>query len=180
MLLEKIRHFAFSYIQTQAKSAHKYENYLGPKILHWIGKELSGLGTDLGVPFQNGRPTAASFTDVLSACPEQAKEERVAAYLSKPNARMILSQMALLSRLRSLFSKNDDASLQEFVRDAVRNSNKLRDVWDKKPIWWSYSGSSDEDRSFALLKALNEHSFSGVLDANIEFKASSEVSMYFR
>lgn len=176
MLLEKIRHFAFSNVQTQLKTAHKYENYLGPKVISWIAKEISGIGAELNVPVQNGRPTAASFTDVLIACPEQAKEEKVAAYLNKSSARQFMSQVAMLSRLRSLFSKNDDATLREYLVDAIKKSNRMGDVWENKPTWWA-DDDGEVDRSFTLLQALNNQGFSGLLAVKATFVLSSEASI---
>lgn len=176
MLLEKIREFAFPHVQTQLKTAHKYENYMGPKIISWIAKEIAGIGAELNVPLQNGRPTAASFTDVLTACPELSKEEKVAAYLNKSSARQVVSQIALLSRLRSLFSKNEDTTLREFLQDAIKKSKRLGDVWENRPTWWG-EDDGDVDRSFTLLQALNLQGFSGVLSVKATFGLSSEVSI---
>jgi len=176
MLLEKIRHFAFQNFQTQLKTAHKYENYLGPKIISWIGKEIAVIGSEVNVPSMNGRPTAASFTDVLTACPEQSKEEKVAAYLNKVSARQVVSQIALLSRLRSLFSNNDDSTLREFLVDAIKKSNRLGDTWENKPTWWG-DDVGDSDRLFTLLQALNVEGFSGLLDVKTTFDAASEASV---
>ena len=176
MLLEKVRHFAFFHVQTQLKTAHKYENYLGPKIIAWIAKEIAAIGVELNVPSQNGRPTAASFTDVLSACPEQSKEEKVAAYMTKPSCRQVIAQIALLSRLRSLFSMNDDATLRDFLLDAIKKCNRLGDVWENRPAWWA-ENQGDGDRSFTLLQALNIRGFSGVLAVKATFDSGSEVSI---
>jgi hypothetical protein len=167
MLLEKVRKFAFSNIQTSQKVAHKYENYLGPKILNWMAKEMASLGADFDVVDSAGKPLALSTTDLLGSNPDHANT-RVAAYLDKKSSRQVVSQISLLSRLRCLSSKHDESKFRERLSEAIGRSRKLADVWEKRPTWWE-----DEDRnlshSYLLLEKLNEKGFAGILTAEADF-----------
>lgn len=170
--MEKIRKFAFSNIQTSQKIAHKYENYLGPKILNWIGKELASLGGEFDVLDSAGKPLAFSTTDLLSSSPEHANT-RVAAYLDKKAARQVVSQISLLSRLRALFAKNDDAAFRERLADAIGRSRKLSEGWEKRPSWWE-DKEGNVDHSYLLLETLNKNGFSNVLTAEVDFGLSGD------
>lgn len=165
--MEKVRKFAFSNIQTSQKVAHKYENYLGPKVLNWMSKELAGLGGDFNVVDGAGKPLAYSTTDLISSIPEHANT-RVAAYLDKKASRQVVSQISLLCRLRSLFAKKDEAKFRETLSEAIGRSRKLADVWEKRPEWWE-DEDGNVDHSFLLLEALNKNGFANVLTAKADF-----------
>ena len=174
MLLEKVRRFAFSSLQTTQKSAHKFENYLGPKILSWIGKEIASLGAEYNVVDGSGKPLCYSTTDLLSSNPEHANT-RVAAYLDKKSARQVVAQISLLSRLRALFAKYDDLVFREKLADAIGRSRKLADVWEKRPTWWE-DEDGKTDHSHILLEKLNDHGFANILTCKVDFGPPDEVS----
>ncbi len=177
MLLEKVRRYAFSNIQTSQKSAHKYENYLGPKVLTWVGKELTNLGVDFNVIDDSGKPLCYSTTDLLSSNPEHANT-RVAAYLDKKSSRQVFAQISLLSRLRSLFSKYEEGAFREKLTDAIGRSRKIADVWEKRPTWWE-DEDGKTDHSYLLLERLNENGFGNVLTSKAYFGLPDEVSTPF-
>lgn len=177
MLLEKVRRFAFSNIQTCQKSAHKYENFIGPKVLSWVGKELACLGVDFNVVDDSGKPLCYSTTDLLSSNPEHANT-RVAAYLDKKSSRQVIAQISLLSRLRSLFAKYDEGAFREKLIDAIGRSRKMADVWEKRPTWWE-DENGKSDHSYFLLEKLNNHGFANVLNAKLRSGLPDEVSTLF-
>lgn len=172
MLLEKVRRFAFSSLQTSQKSAHKFENYLGPKVLSWIGKEIAFMGTEYNVVDGNGKPLCYSTTDLLSSNPEHSNT-RVAAYLDKKSARHVISQISLLSRLRALFTKYDSGEFREKLADAIGRSRKLTDVWEKRPSWWE-DEDGKIDHSYLLLERLNDHGFANILGCKVDFGIPEE------
>ena len=178
MLLEKVRRFAFSSLQTSQKSAHKFENFLGPKILSWIGKEIASLGAEYNVVDGSGKPLCYSTTDLLSSNPEHANT-RVAAYLDKKAARQVISQISLLSRLRALFAKYDEVVFREKLADAISRSRKIADVWEKRPSWWE-DEDGKTDHSYVLLEKLNGHGFANILACKVQFEIPEEVSTSVR
>jgi hypothetical protein len=173
MLLEKVRRFGFTNTQTQAKHAHKFEHGLGPKVPGWFGKELITIAATFNVIDGTGKPMCYTTTDLLQQNPDYANT-RVAAYLDKKSSRQVISQIALLGRLRSIFSKNADHDLRDKVAKAVKNSKKLEDVWEKSPSWWDASTS---DHNLLLLQRLNEHGFFNVLSDASGFGPADQVSV---
>lgn len=178
LLLEKVRRFAFSNTQTSQKVAHKYENYLGPKVLNWFSKELTNLAHDFNVMENDRAPMALSTTDLLGANPDFTNTT-VAAYLDKKAARQVISQISLLARLRCLLMKSDEKTFREKLLDAIGRSRKLADIWEKRPAWWD-DDDGNVEHSYVLLKMLDEHGFANILEAKADFGPSNEVRVLRR
>lgn len=174
MLLEKIRRFAFSNSMNSNKGAHRFENYLGPRVIAWFSKEQALLGEEFDIIDGAGKTMSYSTTDLLSFNPDIGKT-RVAAYLDKKAARHVVSQVALLCRLRSVIAKESDDSFRPLVAEAITKSKKLSDQWEKRPEWWN---DDTVEHSFLLLKHLNEHGFSNVLTEGTGYIPSEEVSQW--
>jgi hypothetical protein len=175
MLLEKVRRFGwvgFSSAQTtSSKNAHKFENGIGAKVPAWFGKELSKLAENWNVVDDDGKPMCYTTTDLLQQNPDYSNT-RVAAYLDKKACRQAVCQIALLGRLRSIFLKNEEDDLRTKVVKAMKNSKKLEDVWEKRPLWWD---DSTIDHDLLMLKRLNEKGFFNVLSDASGFGPTEEV-----
>ena len=168
MLLEKVRHFGFSSVQTP-KSAHKFENGLGNKIPVWFGKELTKIARNFDLINGKGKPMCYTTTDLLLQNPD-CVDARVSAYLDKKSSRQVISQIALLARLRSIFMKFTDDEIGSKVSVAVKQSKKMEDVWEKCPGWW------DSNHNLLILQRLNQHGFFNVLSDARGFGPTNEVS----
>jgi len=175
MFVEKVRKFAFPTVQTQTKTAHKYENGLGPKVVQWFGKELAQVAGKAGIVDGNGSPIGAATEDLLRSNPELANDAKVGAYLDKKNARLVISQAALLSRLNILWAKMDASVRKDRLADAIARSRKLGDVWEKKPSWWQDTGDANVRDSITLLEALKERGLVDVLAAEVNFGEGDEI-----
>jgi hypothetical protein len=172
MLIEKVRKFGFTGSTTQSKHAHKYENGLGPKVPNWVSKELSKLADEFDVSDGTGKPMCFTTTDLLKQNPDCSRTT-VAAYLDKKSSRQVVSQIALLSRLRSVCQRNADENLRSKLSKALKASKKVEDVWEKRPTWWD---DSSIQHSLLLLQRLNEHGFFNVLVDPVGFGPADQVS----
>jgi hypothetical protein len=177
MLLEKVRVYS-GFTAIQSKNSHKVDNGLGPKVPKWLGKELSNWSQQFGISDSSGAPLTFTTQDFLVQNPGTGFDSTpVAAYLDKKASRNVAAQIALLSRLKSIFLMSDEERVLEKVEQAVKQSKKLEDVWDKCPVWW---GTYDEEtiirNNFLLLKRLAEQGFLNVLSENIGFGPSDVVS----
>ena len=169
MLLEKIRRFGFTGSVTQSKNAHKFENGLGPKIHTWFGKELARIAEENSVIDGSGKPMAFTTADLLHQNPDCA-DTTVSALLDKRSSRQVMSQVALLGRLRSIFSKHTEDEIKAKVEMASKQSSKLGDVWEKRPSWWA------SEHNFLILQRLNSHGFLNVLSDSKGFGPAGLVS----
>jgi len=159
MLIEKVRKFGYSSYNPPVKNSHKIENGIGAKVPVWLGKEITRLAAKFDILDGTGKPMAFTTTDLMEHN-QDLHTTRVAAYLDKKSARTVLCQISLLARLKSLFRKSNEPTLLEQISQAITNSKKLEEAWDKRPSWWD---DSSVDHTYLLLKGLNENGFLGVL-----------------
>lgn len=173
MLLEKVRNFGFAKTVTQTKHAHKFENGLGPKVPAWLAKELVKMAEAFDCLDSTGTPMSYSTVDLLPQNPAYANA-CVAAYLDKKSCRQVISQIALLGRLRAVFSKNPKEEIDEKMVKAIQNSKRLEDVWEKRPSWWDVS-----THDLLILQRLHQHGFSNnVLSNTSGFGFTGEVRLW--
>jgi hypothetical protein len=164
MLLEKVRVFS-GFAAIHSKISHKFENGLGPKVPKWLGKELHSWAQQFGISDSSGMPLAFTTQDLLEQNPESGFDSTpVAAFLDKKSSRSVAAQIALLSRLKSIFLMFDEDIVLEKMEQAVKQSKKLEDVWEKCPSWWEeYDDETIIRNNFLLLKRLAEQGFLNVL-----------------
>ena len=112
-------------------------------------------------------------SDLLEHRPE-SRITKVAAFLDKKSARQIIIQAALLTRLRSLISKDGD-SIGAKISDACMKCRKAGETWEKQPEWWS-----DDDHCVKLLIKLNELGFANILSATSFVGDSEQVGCLYQ
>ena len=160
MLMEKVRAYGSS--KMMGKATTKYENYLGPRIPKWFGKELARLAANLDILDDENKPqswTTADIAETIKNNPDYNKTV-VSAFLDKTSARQVTSQIAMLSKLRALLSQHDETEFRMKLKRAIKQSKKSDDDWEKRPEWWD---DSTEEHSFLLLKKLNEYGFRKIM-----------------
>jgi hypothetical protein len=173
MLVEKIRDYGFSNAVAN-KSSNKFENYLGPRILPWFANQINQVAVVHDIVDRDRKTLALTTVDLLRSNPN-CSESSVAAYLDKKSARQVISQIALLVRLRSILLNCKEDNLRAMVGRAIRSSNKVEDEWEKKPSWWD---DSSTDHSFLLLTKLDKYGFLEIMSeetAREGFGDASEV-----
>ncbi|CAJ1968173.1 unnamed protein product [Cylindrotheca closterium] len=156
MLLEKVRKYGFVNYNYPAKFSNKVENGLGNKVQTWFGKELAKLAVAWEVADDLGGTRPLTTQDMFEQNSEDAKNATVASYFDKRMSRQIVSQIAMLAKIRSLWSSSKEEDLREKVSNAAKLSRKHEDVWEKKPEWWDDSS----DHNFLILDRLFKHGFS--------------------
>jgi hypothetical protein len=153
LLVEKVRKYAFTNASSK-KASHKYENFLGGKVLTWFAQELKGLSTAYGTLDGAQTPLAYSTFDTMKENPDMVERMHVAAVLDKKSARDVISQIAMITRLKAILLKNSEVDLRQKILRAMKSSAKLQDEWEKKPDWWD---DSTNEHSFLLLTRLDEY-----------------------
>jgi hypothetical protein len=160
MLMEKVRAYGSS--KMSSKGTNKYENYLGPKITKWFGKELASLAANFDILDDENKPqswTTADISDSIQNNPDYNKT-MVSAFLDKSSARQVTSQIALLSKLRSILTHHNEKEFRNKLKRAMKQSKRTDDDWEKRPGWWD---DSTDEHSFLLLKKLNEYGFRKIM-----------------
>jgi hypothetical protein len=160
--LERIRQYAgFTQFNVGSKTSHKYENFLGPKILSWLGKQIKDFAVESGIVGDDGKAMGNITLDLMQDHPEKVGDIVISAILDKKSARDVYSQTAMMTRLRSILLRNSEADLRSKLIRAIRSSKKLEDPWEKRPEWWD---DSTDRHSYVLLKQLNEYGFLWIMD----------------
>jgi hypothetical protein len=175
MLVEKVRDFGFSNF---VANRSKHENSLGPKIIPWFASQVNQLATVHDIVDRDHRALSLTTADLLMSNPDCSKST-VAAYLDKKSARQVVSQIALLMRLRLMMLHCKEDNLRSMLARAIRSSKKADDDWEKKPGWWD---DSSTDHSYLLLTKLDKHGFLNIMSdatARDGFGDADEVGLYF-
>mmetsp|Transcript_21082 Transcript_21082/g.58594 ORF Transcript_21082/g.58594 Transcript_21082/m.58594 type:complete len:2371 (-) Transcript_21082:379-7491(-) len=161
MLVEKVRAYGTGKV-SNGKGTSKYEHYLGPKIPKWFGKELARAAATYDILDDENKPqswTTADISETIQNNPDYNKSV-VSAFLDKLSARQVTSQIALMSRLRSVLTQHDEKEFRAKLLRAIKQSNRTDDEWDKQPEWWD---NSTEEHSFLMLTKLNEYGFTKIM-----------------
>ena len=161
MLMEKVRAYDSTKV-ISGKGTTKYENYLGPKISKWFGKELVRAAATHDILNHENKPqswTTADISDSIQNNPDYNKSV-VSAFLDKAATRQITSQVALLSRLRSILAQYGEKDFRAKLLRAIKQSKRADDEWEKQPEWWD---DSTEEHSFLLLTKLNEYGYTNIM-----------------
>ena len=153
LLLEKVRKYAFANASSK-KASHKYENFLGHKVLTWFAQELKGLSTVYGTLDGAQTPLAYSTFDTMKENPDMVERKHVCAFLEKKSAKDVVSQTAMITRLKSILLQNSEIDIRQKILRAMKSSAKVQDEWEKKPAWWD---DSTNEHSFLLLTKLDEY-----------------------
>ena len=152
MLIEKLRRNMTPAIVSALTT--RSDNGLGSKVLVWFRKEILKWATSLDILDDNGRPfafTAVEFLDDLDESERTTIE--VSSIFDKKCSRSVISQTAMLSRLRSIYSASSTNDFLEKVSTVNRTFVASRDFWSSQPTNWS--AASD----VILVKRLLDYGF---------------------
>jgi len=162
--MEKIRvHGATKYVGKVG--TNKHENYLGPRVPKWFGKELANLAAKHDVLDDENKPQAWTAADIPNVIQDNLEYNQmvVSALLDKSSARQIVSQIAMLSRLRVLLIKHSEKDFRVMLQQAIKNSKREKDEWEDRPDWWD---ESSDEHAFLLLQKLNQYGFTQFMQAS--------------
>jgi hypothetical protein len=144
MMLERIRQVFPATVSGNTKHPHKLENGLGVRVPSWLAKELLRWAKHLEVTDESGKVLAFITKDLLDQNPDIADEDTatVAAILERKFVRSTMSQVAMMTRLRSLFLTSEDVA--ESMARAIKASKKQEDDWERRPSWWDDHDSKQQ------------------------------------
>lgn len=180
MLLAKMQHTGGPV--TVNSFTTRCDDGLGPKVLKWFENDISGWGGSLELLDQQGLVlgfTAADFINELPA-DERANVEIIATF-DKKSCRAVLSQVAMLTRCRSILLQRNGFELQSRFEQAAENLKMQGDKWEQQPDWWASKEllSSTVSNDLLLVQRLTEHGFEDILDSTKNFGIRGKVSGCF-
>lgn len=141
---------------------------LGPKVIAWLENEIMNWASSLDLLDTAGRPLGFTAVDFIDDLPESERAAiEIAAIMDKKGSRAVMSQMALMTRLRSLFLGKEPkaARLEKALISLVASGDK----WEWEPTWWATANSQSKEKSTIrndqlLLERLLHRGFAGVLE----------------
>lgn len=138
MLLSKIR-------QVMSKQAPVGPG-LGLKVLEWMEKELFRWSESLELlDRETGKPYAFFAVEFLDDLPETERGAiEVHSLFDRLGCRSVISQAAMMTRLRSISNSCEGPQLWDNVVKAVQNLTSVGLRWDQKPVDWAV------DKDFVL------------------------------
>ena len=176
MLIEKVRRHS-SFATAQSKQSID----LGMSVPLWLDRELSRWAMTLGVADPSGRPvpfSVAEFAAEHPGCKDDSSVMATAA-LDAQLADEILDQVALLTRLRSVFAKSKPSELSVKVEAAVKETDSTGGVWNEQPMGWSLSEGQPVIRDVLLCDRLLRSGFAGVISSVSELPSDFHMVIDF-
>lgn len=181
MMLEKLRRHMVPVSLTQ-NAVRSSDNGLGVKIVLWLAKEIERWSISLNLVDDKNCPLAYSAVDFLE---DLSDEERsgveIATSFDKKGCRNVLSQVASVSRIRSVYVEYKYVDFLAKMEKATKNLVASGDVWEQKPEWWGPpsqpQGSTGHDS--LLLERLLNSGFDSVLESNENSSHSGQVCNFY-
>ena len=155
MLMEKLRR----HCDTSGSASQRKQSGLGMRIPLWLDRELCRWAMTLDVADPTGRPVPFSSTDFVTDHAEYKEDAAVVATAAfdPPLADDVVEQVALLTRLRSVFVKTKGRELHSKLEVAARKV----EAWEEQPKGWDAEPYGTRD--LLLCDRLLSEGFSGVL-----------------
>lgn len=149
---------------------------LGTRVLQWLLGETHRWSESLGLLDETQQPLAYTAVDFLQHLGRVERESiEVACVLDKSHCRAIAGQIALLSRLRSVFTTYEGDELTVRVWSAAKSCDKINGKkWERRPDWWGLSGAASEppesiQHDLLMFERLLESGFQGILETAASF-----------
>ena len=164
MLMEKVRSYGASSARPNGKNATspKYDNYLGARVSSWFKKELARIAANYDILDDENKPQSWTTADICKSIEGNPEYNKmiVSALLDKTSARQVTSQIALISRLRSILIQHTEKDFRLKLQRAMKQCKRADDEWERKPEWWD---DSSDEHAFLLLKKLNDYGFTKIM-----------------
>ena len=162
MLIESLRRHS-----SAGTTQRKQWSGLGMRVPLWLDRELSRWAMSLGIADPTGRPVPFSVSDFVAEYPGYKEEPSIVATAAfDPQlADDVVDQVALLTRLRSVFAKSNASELHAKVEAAVKNADSTGDGWQDEPKGWEYGDGNSISREVLLCDRLLRGGFPGVVSS---------------
>jgi hypothetical protein len=181
MMLEKLRRHMVP-VSLSQNAVRSSDNGLGAKIVLWLAKEIERWSISLNLVDDKNCPLAYSAVDFLEDLSEDERSGvEIATAFDKKGCRNVLSQIASVSRIRSVYVEYRYEELLAKMEKAAKNLVASGDVWEQKPEWWGppsqAQGSTGHDS--LLLERLLSSGFDSVLESNENPSHSGQVCIFY-
>jgi hypothetical protein len=111
---------------------------------------------------------------------EEKSGVEIATVFDKKGCRNVLSQVASVSRIRSVYVEYSYDDLLAKMEKATKNLVASGDVWEQKPDWWGppsqQHGSTSHDS--ILLERLLSSGYNSILESNENLSHSGQVCIF--
>ena len=137
--------------EKQKKNFSKSEHWLGPFVLDWLVKDMARWSHSLQIVDAYNQPLSST---AAGAARNGESDCTLFAIMNKQHCRAIFTQIAQLTRARSIFMMRGSEEMRSLVAKASRESRQIGDDWDEKPAWWNSSANDSSIHDFDLLDGL--------------------------
>lgn len=174
MLMEKVRrHSSGGAVTGSTQQRKQWSSGLGVQVPAWLDGELSRWALTLDIADSAGRPVPFSSSDFVANHPGFRENPSIVATAAfDPQlADDVVDQVALLTRLRSIFSRTKVHEIRSRFETAVKKADEDGEGWADQPKGWTARDSVDEGltvREVVLCDRLLSCGFSGVLTSEKE------------
>jgi hypothetical protein len=136
MMLEKLRRH-MGPVSTSSMASKFTDGGLGARVLVWLGKEIESWSRSLQLLDERGCPLAYSAVDFLDDISEHERASlSIETSFDKKGCRNVMSQIASVSRIRSVCGAHPLEELIPKLEKAANNIVTIGDAWEKQPNWW--------------------------------------------
>jgi hypothetical protein len=110
---------------------------LGVKVIAWLSKEIGRWANALDLVDDRGHPLAFTAMDFLEDVAEDDRESiTICTVFDKKGCRAVASQIALMTRIRSIFALYEGTKLHGKIQFAVKKVHSAEGVWESQPEQW--------------------------------------------
>jgi hypothetical protein len=175
MLLEKLRRHGSASTST---SQRKQYSGLGMRVPLWLDRELSRWAMTLDIADPAGRPVPFSSAEFVAEHAEyKGAPALVATAAFDPQlADDVIDQVALITRLRSVFVKTKGHEIKAKIEGAIKKTEAAGESWKDQPRGWD-SGDKDSTivREILLCDRLLSEGFSGVMSSSSDLGTEYQI-----
>ena len=137
------------------------ENGLGGQVLRWMVRALGRWADSLGIADSVRNAPARSVHDFEEEVPGD-DSQTIVAIMSDADCRLVFSQVAQQSRVRTIFVEKEKRIVNELIARAAESCNASGDAWESQPAWWQIGSLSGRNHDVMLLESLLERGYSGL------------------
>lgn len=173
MLIERLRRHS-----SAGTTQRKQWSGLGMRVPLWLDRELSRWAMSLGIADPTGRPVPFAATDFVAEHPGYKSDPSIlaTAAFDPQLADDVVDQVALLTRLRSVFASSKDSHLHAKIVASVKKADATGDGWQDQPKGWESSEGNSVSREMLICDRLLREGFPGV-SSSINDLASELISV---
>jgi hypothetical protein len=179
MMLSKIRELSEDLLALASVSSSSARRR-GAAIVRWLKDDLRRWGKSLDLLDDSGDIFALTAVDFLDDVEDEERSAiEVSSVFDHEGCLKVMEQVALMSRLRSIFLSCDRVAKQRVLEGAVREVEGSSEPWEGRPDWWGSrkgeEGESTLHHDQLLLERLMHSGFDVVLEDKKSYGVGGDV-----